>query len=71
MTDEEKIAEFMARKGVTRIAEGEATMTGRDHYMAARGREYGENALIAHRRLAAVDHCGREIWVNGLGERIS
>ena len=72
MTEAEQIAAFIARKGVSKVAEGEAALghwSRRDWRKAARG-EPTCDELIRERRLAAVDHAGREFWVNGLGERI-
>jgi len=68
--DADMIAAFMAKRGVTKIAAGEAAMTERDMHKAVRS-EHRVNALINQRHVAAVDHLGREFVVNGLGERIN
>lgn len=65
MTDQEQIAAFIASRGVTRVAAGEATYDRRTMYKAVRG----DNDLIRERHVV-VDHCGRERVRNGLGEWI-
>lgn len=60
MTEQDQIAEYLARKGATKCAE--RTLSEREMYLARRATQ---------RRLVAVDHLGREYYINGLGERIS
>jgi hypothetical protein len=66
MTDDQKIAQFLATKGKTVISPDVRSKSEREMYLASRG----DDALIEQRRHVSTDHLGREIWVNGLGERI-
>lgn len=69
MTEAQQIADFIARRGVTRVAQGERTVSSRDMYAKVRG-ELTDNELIAQRRVT-VGANGREYVTNGLGERIA
>lgn len=71
MTDQEKIAAFLATKGATRVAPGESVLnySNRDWRAAVRG-ERSDNDRIMERHVT-VDATGREFVTNGLGERIS
>ena len=71
MTEQERIAAFIAERGITKIAEGEATlshMTARDWHKAAQDtitiQARQENTLIDQR----IDY-GTHV-VNGLGEAV-
>ncbi len=44
MTEAEKIAEFLARKGATRVAEGARTMSSRAMRNAVRGEPVADDA---------------------------
>ena len=76
MTENEKIKAFLATRGATRVEEGARSLSNNRGDWRARVRgeltsaEKHENALIAQHRMIATDHCGREFWVNGLGEPI-
>lgn len=73
MTDAEKIAAFIATRGVKKIPANHGTMghlTRYDWANKVRG-EPTTDELIAQRRVASVDHAGREVIVNGLGEIVS
>ncbi len=70
MTDQEQIAAFIARKGVTRIAAGESSgISNRAWRAAARG-ELTDNDLIA-KRVVRYDARGVAHVQNGLGEWIA
>jgi hypothetical protein len=69
MTEAEQIAAFIARRGVTRVPEGTATLTERQLYRAVRG-EPTTDDLIRQRQVV-IDHAGREHVRNGLGEWIA
>jgi hypothetical protein len=72
MTEQEQIAHFLATRGATKCAVGERAMTEREMYLARRSDKRARASdPIQERHLAAVDHLGREYWVNGLGERIT
>lgn len=87
MTTEEQIAAFIRNKGITKIAEGEQSLTRREKYLVERGenpkeivsfsaktgmvRKRSENDLIQQRIVRGMDHLGRSIIVNGLGELIA
>ena len=58
MTDEEKIAQYMATRRPIRVAEGVGGLAQPKRT---------EDDLIRERR-CVVDHAGREHWMNGLGE---
>ena len=66
MTDAEQIAAFLAKKGATRIPEGERTMDYRQMRAAVRG----EQALIDERHVV-IGANGVEHVRNGLGEWIA
>lgn len=66
MTDAEQIAAFIAARGVTRVAAGEATMDHRAMYRAVRG--HTDNDLINQRRVVRSN--GRDYVYNGLGEAV-
>ena len=71
MTEQEQIAAFIARKGVTKVAEGEAALghwSRQDWRSAARG-ERTTDDLIRERHVVVIN--GREYVSNGLGERIA
>lgn len=70
MITPEMLAEFKARgKTVTRVAaDATSGLTARDFYLAARAVRIDPTE---ERRVAAVDHMGRSIIVNGLGETIA
>jgi hypothetical protein len=69
------IAAFIAKRGVTRVPVGEAALghlSGRDWRAAVRApRGVAEVDPSTQRRVAAIDHLGREVWVNGHGEWIA
>lgn len=66
MTEQDQIAAFVARRGVTRVAEGVRITTGRGLYAAVRG----DNALIEERHVV-YDHLGQIHVRNSLGEWIA
>jgi hypothetical protein len=67
MSDAEQIAAFLATRGATKVAEGECAMDHRAMYRAVRGER---SDPTQERHLRAIDHMGRELWVNGLGEPV-
>ncbi len=73
MTPEQQIAEFLTRKGATRIAEGTRALdyTGREWAAKVRGetvrREERQNAEDRRVRMV-TDHAGREFFMNAEGE---
>ena len=74
MSDADQIAAFLAKKPVTKVAEGLRTLTHHDLYLAVRGEERLARTTTARQgadRLAAVGHDGHEFWVNAEGERLS
>jgi hypothetical protein len=79
VTDAEQIAAFLAKKPVTKVAEGERTLTRYDLYLAVRGEVHARPAPTPRvttarqgaDRLAAVGHDGHEFWVNADGERLT
>ncbi len=72
MTDAEKIAAFIATRGVQKISAGVSGVdyTNEDWRDVVRGNPTTDQ-LIAQRRIVAIDAAGRELIVNGLGEAIS
>ena len=77
MNEKDQIAAFIASRGITRIAAGEASMghvTSREWQLAARDtmtiQSRTEQARIDERHVT-IDGTGREYVTNGLGERIS
>lgn len=71
MTEAEQIAQFMATRGVTRVAEADRSLpdTSRDWVRRVRG-EPTTDDLIRQRHVT-IGGNGREYVKNGLGERIS
>ena len=75
-TDAAQIAAFLASRGVTRVAEGAASLPTdrrfwRDAVRAPRGAEEVLPDPTKIIRVAAIDSFGREYLVNGLGEWIA
>ena len=73
MTDQEKIAQFIASRGVKKIPAGQATLghlTRADWRNVVRG-EPTEQDLINQRRVIRTGIDGKEYVQNGLGEWIS
>ena len=73
-SDDDAIAHFLAIRGVTRVAEGAASLpTDRQFWHAAvrapRGAVLPDPTEII--RVAAIDALGREYLVNGLGEWVA
>jgi hypothetical protein len=79
LTDQEQIAAFIARKGVTLVQAGVGAcnhMTAHDWRKAARSTTRVSPAADTEQRLidqrhVVVDHLGREHVRNGLGEWLS
>ena len=65
MTDAEMIAEFLARKGATCVAEGARAMTSHDMRNAVRGDHTTPDNARIH---VVIDHAGREFYHNDEGE---
>ena len=68
MTEQDQIAAFIRKRGVTRVSEGERTLSYAQIYKAIRG-EGTDNDRIAERHVV-VDHIGRKRVRNGVGEWI-
>lgn len=70
-SDDTAVAEFLAKRGATRVPEGKGALnlSARDWRRKVRG-EPTEDELIRARRVV-IDHAGREHVQNGLGEWIS
>ena len=67
MTEQDMIAEFIARNGATKVPEGKRAMDNRQMWASITGEAPRNTAP----RLASVDHAGRELWVNADNEPIS
>ncbi|MDR5726241.1 MAG: hypothetical protein RB191_02110, partial [Terriglobia bacterium] len=69
------LAEFVAKGGqVKRAPEGIAYGVNKDADKVKRAiaRQFrSENSLIEERHVGAMDHCGRSVITNGLGEIIA
>lgn len=74
MTEQEQIAEFLARKGATRIAAGVSTlgeMSAREWSRAVRSPTRIHARDPISERHSIIDHMGRVRVRNGLGEWIA
>lgn len=75
MSNSDLVAQFFARGGsVSRVPAGVAygVDPAVDRERRAMSREQRrDNDLIAQRHVRCVDHCGRSVIVNGMGELIA
>lgn len=73
MTPEQQIAEFMAKKGVTKIPAGQAALnlTGREWAAKVRGESTAREKCEEREQnkiRVVIDHAGREFYMNSEGE---
>jgi hypothetical protein len=72
MNETDQIAAFIARKGITRVAEGTSNgMSRRDWYDTVRAPKAAKPMAHDIRIVKAIDHLGRSVIVNGDGELVA